>query len=136
MTESGSAHGHGHGHGPGTGHGPGHEHGPEHGHEHALEGYHVHGGAPAIDIGGDIGAMVATMDPAALGTELHLRSEHEPPISIHTGVWERQLGTGRVVAAVFAQLREGGYAVLDGSGEEVQRVEVEGGRLTTIDLRR
>jgi hypothetical protein len=114
----------------------GHDHGHQHEHGHVLEGYHVHGGAPALDIGGDIGAMVATMDATALGTELHLQSEHEPPISVHTGVWERQLGTEKVVAAVFAELLEGTYRVLDNNGEEVQRVEVEGGRLTTIDLRR
>lgn len=82
-----------------------------------------------------MGALVATMDATALGTELHLQSEHEPPISIHTGVWERKQGTGRVVAAVFAQLLEGTYRVLDGTGEEVRRVEIEGGRLATIDLR-
>lgn len=114
----------------------GRDHGHLHGHGHGLEGYHVHGGAPALDIGGDIGAMVATVDRSALGTELHLRSEHEPPLAVHTGVWERRQGSDTVIAAVFAELVEGWYQVLDQDGTTIRRVEIEGGRVTTIDLRR
>ena len=88
-----------------------------------------------IDIGGDIGAMVAMVDAETVGTELHLRSEHDPPISIHTGVWERQQGTETVYAAVFAELREGAYWVLDDRGDDVRRVEVTGGEVAQIDLR-
>ncbi|MDQ3450015.1 MAG: hypothetical protein M3455_03730 [Actinomycetota bacterium] len=131
MTEPSHPHKHDHDHA--HGHDGAHDH--DHGQGHSLEGYHVHGGAPALDIGGDIGAMVATMDRTALGTELHLRSEHEPPLSVHTGVWERQQGDNTVVAAVFAELVEGTYLVLDRTGEAVQRVEVEGGKVATIDLR-
>jgi hypothetical protein len=79
--------------------------------------------------------MVATMDRSALGTELHLRSEHEPPLDVHTGVWERHQGSETVIAAVFAELAEGWYQVLDQDGSTIRRVEVEGGRVTTIDLR-
>lgn len=114
----------------------GHGHGQDDRHGHGLENYHVHGGAPVLDIGGDIGALVVTMDREALGTELHLRSEHEPARSVHTGVWERDHGSQRVVTAVFVELVEGAYQVLDSVGAAVRRVEIEGGRLTTIDLRR
>jgi hypothetical protein len=106
-----------------------------HSHDHGLEGYHVHGGSPALDIGGDIGALVVTMDPSALGTELHLRSEHEPPIAVHTGVWERQQAGQTVVAAVFAELVQGRYRVVGLSGATDQLIEIEGGKVTTIDLR-
>jgi len=122
--------GHHHAHDAAHDHGPGHDD-----HEHGLEGYHVHGGAPALDIGGDIGAMVVTLDAGAIGTELHLRSEHEPPIDIHTGVWKRDLGGGQVVAAVFAELLEGTYLVLDEARAPVRRVEIHGGRVTELDLR-
>ena len=65
-----------------------------------------------LDIGGDIGAMVATMDPDAEGTELHLRSGHDPPMPPHTGVGRRLLGEEAVTAAVFAELlAEDGSAV-------------------------
>src|SRR5688500_7635338 len=79
-----------------------------HGHDPTTESYaHVRGGPPVLDIGGDIGALVATVPHHRVGTELHLRSEHDPPISIHTGVWERDLGGGVTVAAVFAELVAG-----------------------------
>jgi hypothetical protein len=107
-----------------------------HPHEHvSAETYpHVHGGPPVLDIGGDVGALVATMEPAAAGTELHLRSEHEPPISIHTGVWHRA-GQDQPTAAVFAELREGTYHVLAPGGGTLASVDIVGGALTTVDLR-
>jgi hypothetical protein len=79
--------------------------------------------------------MVATMDRSALGTELHLRSEHVPPLDVHTGVWERYQRGETVIAAVFAELVEGAYQVLDQTGHAVRRVEIVGGNVTTIDLR-
>jgi hypothetical protein len=105
-------------------------------HDHHHHHNDVDGRPPVLDIGGDIGAMVATMDREAAGSELHLRSEHEPPISIHTGVWDRHHGSGLVTAAVFAELVAGTYWVLDGNGAAVHRVEIEGGAVATIDLRR
>ena len=100
---------------------------------------HVHGGPPVLDIGGDVGALVATMDPSAVGTELHLRSDHEPPISIHTGVWRRAVAGGSrnvVTAAVFAELLEGTYWALDRDGSDLVCVDIRGGELASIDLRR
>lgn len=79
--------------------------------------------------------MVAMMDRSALGTELHLRPEHEPHRTVHTGVWERDQGGKTVIAAVFAELVEGTYQVLDRDGAAVRRVEIEGGKVATIDLR-
>ncbi|HEX4980980.1 MAG TPA: hypothetical protein VFV63_04745 [Ilumatobacteraceae bacterium] len=95
----------------------------------------VRGGPPVLDIGGDIGAMVVLMDPATAGTELHLRSEHEPPVAVHTGVWTRPHGTAMVTAAVFAELVAGHYWVLDPDGHDVRQVVIAGGELTQIDLR-
>ena len=99
----------------------------------------VRGGPPVLDIGGDIGAMVALMDPADAGTELFLRSDdpdHEPPLHVHTGVWTRPHGDAAVTAAVFPELVAGRYVVLDGEGHPVRPVVIGGGELTEIDLRR
>ncbi|MGH9133775.1 MAG: hypothetical protein ACRDZZ_07550 [Ilumatobacteraceae bacterium] len=105
-------------------------------HAHAAPVNHtVRGGPPVLDIGGDIGAMVVLMDPAAAGTELHVRSEHEPPIDVHTGVWTRPHGAASVTAAVFAELVAGSYWVLDEAGHDVRAVVIGGGRLTEIDMR-
>jgi hypothetical protein len=122
----------------------GHSHVDEHVHAPArgddggpLESYdHVQGGAPVIDIGGDIGALVATVDPEAVGTELHLRSEHDPPVEVHTGVWKRMLGSKTATAAVFAELVEGRYWVLDDAGQPMRQVTITGGEVAQIDLRR
>jgi hypothetical protein len=113
-----------------------HQHGEHgHGHLHAESYAHVQGGPTVLDIGGDIGAMIVTMSPEAAGTELHLRSTHEPPISIHTGVWRRGSGERVSTTAVFAELVEGSYWVLDSSGAGLRQVEIRGGALTSIDLR-
>src|SRR4029077_20577302 len=114
------------------------DHHQDHRHDTGLGGEsyaHVQGGPAVLDIGGNIGALLATVDPSTVGTELHLRSEHRPPIEIHTGVWHRGFGADRVTTAVFAELAEGRYWVLDGAGRGVRRVDIQGGSLTSIDLR-
>jgi hypothetical protein len=127
-----ATHDHGPGSHPDAAQPAGHSNGPR----SALESYaHVQGGPPVLDIGGDVGALVVTVPRQRLGTELHLRSVHDPPISIHTGVWQRRLGSGVTVAAVFAELVEGTYWILDDDGNRICRVEITGGALTAIDLR-
>ena len=107
--------------------------------ESALSGSWVHhivrGGPPVLDIGGESGAMVVLMEPATAGSELHLRSEHEPPLAVHTGVWTRPHGAATVTAAVYPELVAGRYWVLDAAGHDVRPVVIEGGALTEIDLR-
>ena len=115
----------------------------EHDHRHPLPPLehpgestaHVRGGPPILDIGGNIGALVATMDPDAAGTELHLRSEHRPPINIHTGVWHRSFGGVTTTAAVFAELVEGTYWVLDTAGTPSRQVTIRGAEVVSLDLR-
>ena len=106
---------------------------------HSVVNHTVHhivrGGPPVLDIGGEIGAMVVLMEPATAGSELHLRSEHEPPIAVHTGVWTRPHGAAMVTAAVFPELVAGRYWVLAAAGHDVRPVVIEGGELTEIDLR-
>ena len=130
-----------HTHADGTRH---HDHHIQHGHDrhapvvhspksHNTVNHTVRGGPPVLDIGGDIGAMVVLMDPATAGTELHLRSEHQP--AVHTGVWSRAHGTAMITVAVFPELVAGKYCVLDGEGNDVRPVVISGGELTEIDLR-
>jgi hypothetical protein len=104
-----------------------------HGHVHAH--HHVQGGAPVIDIGDDIGALVVFMDDVDEGTELFLRAEGEPASTVHTGVWTRQHRGGHVTAAVFGELAEGSYWVLDAVGSDRFLVQIRGGELAQIDVR-
>jgi hypothetical protein len=93
------------------------------------------GGPVVVDIGGDVGALIAHMDPDLLGAELFLRPDWDPLTTTHTGIWERQMGPRPAVVAVFPALREGGYDILDADGGPSGRVEVVGGQVGEIDLR-
>ena len=96
--------------------------------------HHARGGAPVLDIGDDVGALVALMDVDAAGTELFLRRESDGT-SVHTGVWTRHQGTQHVTAALFCALRAGTYRVLGADGSDRQLVDVRGGELAELDLR-
>jgi hypothetical protein len=95
----------------------------------------VQGGAPVIDIGGDVGALVVFMDERDEGTELFVRADGEPVSTVHTGVWTRHHRGGHVTAAVFGELVEGSYWVLDADGSDRFSVEIRGGELTQVDVR-
>jgi hypothetical protein len=106
--------------------------------EHGAKLHHHHhagGGAAVLDIGGDVGALVATLDPAAVGTELFLRPAADPSTTVHTGVWNRSAAGVPVTAAVFPELPAGNYAVLDDHGAAVRTVDIAGGAVVEIDLR-
>ena len=116
----------------------GHEHSHDHGHGHphqASAEVAPKGGPVVLDIGDDVGAMIVWLDPSELGTELFLRPDVDPTITVHTGVWTRQMGERDVVVAVFAELVEGRYAVLDRHGDVTTRVEIAGGSIAELDLR-
>ena len=53
-------------------------------------------------------------------------------MTIHTGVWARQLGASLVPAAVFCEMVEGTYHII---GIESEEVEVHGGQVTDLDTR-
>ncbi len=97
--------------------------------------HRVHGGAAVIDIGGDVGAMVAVMDAEADGTELFLRPIDDPTRTVHTGVWTRHQNGDHVTAALFCELQAGSYWVLGPDGSARLAVDIVGGELTELDLR-
>jgi hypothetical protein len=106
----------------------------DHSHSPGESYAHVRGGPSVLDIGGDIGALIVTMRADDAGTELHLRREAKPDADIHTGVWRRDAPSGPVTTAVFAELPEGRYWVLDRAGRGLRPVEIHGGELESIDL--
>jgi hypothetical protein len=93
------------------------------------------GGPVVVDIGDDVGALIAHIDAALIGQELFLRPESDPTTTTHTGIWERQMGVEPAVVAVFPMLTEGRYDILDDHGHAVRDVTVVGGIVTEIDLR-
>lgn len=104
-------------------------------HGHAHLHHHVAGGASVLDIGEDVGAVIALMDPAAEGTELFLRRDGDAGPTIHTGVWTRHHNGMHIAAALFCEVTEGMYWVLDPDGNDRVPINIEGGQLAEIDLR-
>jgi hypothetical protein len=114
---------------------------PANDHADHPHGHHHHvvpmGGPVILDIGGDVGALILYVDDDQLGTEIHVRADHDPdPLrTTHTGVWERTMGGQPVVVAVFLELVEDGYRLLDADGQVTQSLTIRGGQITEIDLR-
>lgn len=121
----------------------------EHTHVHA-DGTHHHPGGAAVgtgeaqpvdgpvmlDIGGNIGAVIARLDDDLEGTELPILSLDDPDWDphTHTGVWRRRLGDTTAVVAVYPQLPAGHYQ-LTLTGRRTSQLVVTGGAVTDIDLR-
>lgn len=130
---------HEHHHADGTVHTHGHGPGDDHQHGPLEEITHVQGGAPALDIGGDIGALSVLVDGSTVGTELFVRADDDPALSVHTGVWWRHVGKGldrnQVAAALFCELGEGRWWVLDDKGADMCPVDITGGQVSELDLR-
>jgi hypothetical protein len=110
--------------------------------------------APVLDIGGEVGALVVYLaDPTSTG-ELEACPVGEPAARFHTGVHRRVIGYGprhgsRVHGrsgrggdddawawtAVFPEVIEGSYHLLDNDGAPLAHVTVTGGSVYQLDLR-
>ena len=89
-----------------------------------------------LDIGGDIGAVIARLDDEYEGTELPILSLEDPnwDPNTHTGVWRRRLGNTTAVVAVYPQLPAGRYQITV-PGERRTEFIVSGGEVNELDLR-
>lgn len=88
-------------------------------------------GTVVLDVGGERGALVVWAPRALAGSELEVRSVGSPWQGLHTAVRPRDLGSGRVFAAVFGALTAGSYQLrVRGSGTPpVLGAEVVGGEI-------
>jgi hypothetical protein len=87
-----------------------------------------HNGSVVLDIGGEIGALVLYTPEALLGAEINLAPARSGVATTHSAVRERQLGHGRIFAAVYPALPAGDYTV-EPTG---QPVLIEGGCITEL----
>lgn len=108
-----------------------HRQGIAHRHEPAPRG-----GPVVMDIGGDVGGLIVRLDDSLEGTELPIEFADDPERDIHTGVWRRSLGGESVVVAVYAELREGSYRIHPGTNHAGAQLEITGGQVAHLDLRR
>ena len=111
-------------------------------HNHHRPGAHS---APVLDIGGEVGALVVYLAHRPPTGELEACPAGEPAARFHTGVHHRSIATGPSVrgngddlsvwTAVFPEVTEGRYHLLDDSGVPMADVTVTGGSVHQLDLR-
>ena len=135
-----AGHSHSDGHSPGHDHGgDGHSHGDDHPQGRQLWRPHTPPGAhPVLDIGGDIGALVVYLPELTASGELDVQPVGQPEGRFHTGVHDRLFGAGgdgRAWVAIFPEVVEGGYELLDDHGATRAQVVVAGGEVRELDLR-
>lgn len=88
-----------------------------------------------LDIGGDVGAVVVYSSSRPPSGELQMQPAGTPSGRFHTGVHRHVLTGGPVFVALFPQVVEGTYDVLDERGSPCARVVVRGGAVTEVDRR-
>ena len=102
-----------------------------HDHAHAAPG-----AVPVLDIAGDVGALLVYLEGPTPSGELEARPLGAPAARFHTGVHAReQFGTTRHVA-LYPEVTKGTYEILDDAFDPIAVVEVRGGTVTELDLRR
>lgn len=87
-------------------------------------------GSVVLDIGNDVGALVLRTTSAWLNHEIDLVPDDWSLPHTHSVVRERRSPDGVSYAAVYPQLREGGYAIVGSA----QRFTIVGGRVTDLEL--
>jgi hypothetical protein len=101
-----------------------------------ASGAHAPGATPVLDIGDDVGALVVYLPEDTPSGELEACPEGRPADHFHTGVHPRPIGGETVYTAVFPEVIDGSYQVLDDAGIPMALVRVTGGHVAELDLRR
>ena len=111
-------------------HPAGHAHDSTH-HQHGQLGH----GAPVLDIGGDIGALVLYTTPELEGWEIEVSPVAEPDRRTHTEVLRRTVDGRLFWAGVYAQLHEGDYRVWYDDPSRDRSFTITGGQVAELDWR-
>jgi len=91
-------------------------------------------GSVVLDIGGDVGSLLIHTGADRVGEEIEVERVGGGRRT-HVAVLTRRVGAIVAHAAVYGELREGDYDVLDRDGNAVERVHVDGGEITVLDWR-
>lgn len=138
QAVSGHAHDHGHDDGHDHAHGHEHDHGHEHGHDHAaqVENRGQLGlGAPMLDIGGTIGALVLYTSPDLEGQEIEVSRVNDLGSRTHTQVHRRTVNGETFWAGVYVELEEGDYRVWYDDSSLPLSFTIVGGSVAELDWR-
>jgi hypothetical protein len=90
---------------------------------------------PVLDIGGEVGALVVYLAAEPPTGELEACPVDDPAARFHTGVHHRDIGHGLAWTAVFPEVLQGSYHLLDDDGALLAPVTVTGGSVQQLDLR-
>lgn len=118
-----------------------HSHGDEHGHAHehpqATEDYAArkHPEFVAIDIGGDVGALIIHTDPEMHGIEIEISPAGEDDKRSHKQVLERKINERPAFTAVFDGLPTGRYTLWVENEPRARDVEIDGSAIAELDWR-
>lgn len=108
-----------------------HDHPHPHPHPRQWRPESPPGANPVLDIGGDIGALVVHLPDLTASGELEAHPTGMPTARFHTGVHHRDGGW----VAIFPEVVEGRYDLLDDDGTTRAQVVVTGGEVSQLDLR-
>lgn len=113
-----------------------HHHRHEHSHDHRPAGETPPAGGPVVlDIGDDVGAVIVHVTGVwddLIGYEIHARPSGSSRHSIHTGIWPRAVGGRQELVAVFPELDQGTYELLNLNGTVATSVIVSAGVVTEV----
>ena len=112
------------------------DHSYTHAHAHAWRDPHgAPGSASVLDIGGDIGAVIARLPDDTPSGELMACRRGNPAAHFHTGVHLRSVdGSVEAWVAVFPEVLAGHYSLLTDEGVEHTPFDVTGGQVTSLDV--
>lgn len=131
LSVGGPCHAHPHVHD----HSHDHDHGQSHDHDHGptvqWRPHTAPGANPVLDIGGDVGALVVYLPELTPSGELEAHPTGRPTARFHTGVHQRE----DVWVAIFPEVVEGRYDLLDADGSTRAQAVVTGGEVSQLDLR-
>lgn len=116
-----------------------HVHGDVHEHPHApaVEDYAArkHPEFVALDIGGEIGALILRCDPEMHGVEIEISPDGEDERRSHKQVLERSAGGRAEFTAVYDGLAAGAYTLWWDGEARSRGVLIEGGGIAELDWR-
>jgi hypothetical protein len=88
-----------------------------------------------LDIGGEVGALVVLLAAPPVGGELFACPQGRPEAHFHTGVHSRDIEGTPTWVALYPEVVEGNYDLLDGAGSPMAQVAIIGGEVGQVDLR-
>ena len=91
-------------------------------------------GPGVLELGADVGAVVAYAAPQRLHEEVEIGPALEPARRTHAEVRERRVPGGTFCAVVFCPVASGTHILWGRDGVPITTVEVAGGRVTEVAL--